>query len=95
MAISALRTQQEAEKNDPLTPEELQSMYEQPIYVVPIEVDADWKPHWCIYKGESNGFKAHATAKSLSKRGVMYFIYESDYEKTWLAYRRPPNENHA
>lgn len=67
-----------------LTPDKLMQMVKKPIYVVPTDPNADWEPHWDIYK--TDGRSRYATANSISKRGGMWFLHEQDYGTTWLAY---------
>jgi hypothetical protein len=72
-----------APENKPLTLKELPCF--EPIYVVPLGSSVgEWSAHWCIYQIDN------ATAKSDTHKGRMWFLYDTDYSKTWLAYRRPP-----
>ena len=87
MAIFALRAQQEAEKNEPLTPKELDQLEKYPIFVVPLD-EKDAAPGWCIYH---QGI-AHTDSALTPFRG--YFFYRRDYGVRWVAYRRPPKEAH-
>ena len=74
-----------APENKPLTLEELPCF--EPIYVVPLGSSVgEWSAHWCIYQIDN------ATAKSDTHKGRMWFLYNTDYSKSWLAYRRPPEE---
>lgn len=69
--------------NEPLTVDELPCF--EPIYVVPLGSSVgEWSAHWCIYQIDN------ATAKSDTHKGRMWFLYDTDYSKTWLAYRCPP-----
>lgn len=68
--------------NEALTVDELPCF--EPIYVVPLGSSVgEWSAHWCIYQIDN------ATAKSDTHKGRMWFLYDTDYSKTWLAYRRP------
>lgn len=81
MAITALRSAEP--ENKPLTLEELPCF--EPIYVVPIGSSVgEWSAHWCIYQIDN------ATAKSDTHKGRMWFLYDTDYGKTWIAYARKP-----
>ena len=81
--IDNLRRSQQP--NEPLTVDELPCF--EPIYVVPLGSSVgEWSAHWCIYQIDN------ATAESDTHKGRMWFLYDTDYGKTWLAYRRPPEE---
>lgn len=82
MAISALRTQQEAKKNEPLTLDRLQEMNREPVWVVPTQATADWDPCWAILYDDK------LWVSSNEWPGALYALYLASYEKTWLAYRR-------
>jgi len=71
-------------ENKPLTQEEVSAMCGEPLYVIPLDADADWDKHWAIMHWDS------VTANSILSKGKMYFLYEADYGKTWLAYRNRP-----
>ncbi len=87
MAISALRAQAEAEKNEPLTLNELREMDGEPVWVVPLEKEPDWNPCWVIYGGD------YSIIPSKTKESRAYLLYlREDYGKTWLAYRRKPED---
>jgi len=74
-----------APENKPLTLKELPCF--EPIYVVPLGSSVgEWSAHWCIYQIDN------ATAKSDTHKGRMWFLYDTDYGKTWLAYARKPEE---
>lgn len=69
--------------NNPLTLKELPCF--EPIYVVPLGSSVgEWSAHWCIYQIDN------ATAKSDTHKGRMWFLYDTDYGKTWLAYDHKP-----
>ena len=83
MAEYALRAQQEVEKNEPLTLDELREMDGEPVWVV----NSDFK--------KSDGFSDEWALVSSQRRnaestGTIYHF--EDYGKTWLAYRRKPEE---
>lgn len=84
-AIAAWNRRAEPE-NKPLTQEEVSAMYGEPLYVIPLDADADWESHWSIMQWDS------VTANSILSEGKMYFLYEADYGKTWLAYRARPGK---
>lgn len=84
MAISALFAQQEVEKNEPLTYEDLQKMDGEPVWlsanhmelccdIVCIDSDHDWPIVY--FRNARNG--------AFQRNG---------YGKTWIAYRHPPKE---
>ena len=85
LALSALRAQQEAETNHPLTLDELRQMDGEPVWVVPTG-ETDWSAHWDIFG------QGYATASSNTKRAKMYFLYAEHLGKTWLAYRHKTEE---
>ena len=78
-AISALRAQQESEKNDPLTLAELREM--------------DGEPVWICDPGGSDGMWALVDLEyelcRTAQGGIAIF---DTYGKTWLAYRREPEK---
>ena len=70
-------------ENKPLTLKELPCF--EPIYVVPLGSSVgEWSAHWGIYQIDN------ATAKSDTHKGRMWFLYDTDYGKTWIAYARKP-----
>ena len=85
LSLAALRAQQEAEKNDPLTVEEVREMKNTPVFVVPLErVPKDEWSEWCVMNYAGN--IAHIP-------GVEYMWWDVDnYGKEWLAYRRQPSK---
>lgn len=90
MAIEALKEKKEAEKNEPLTLEEMDKIGTGPIYVVPKDpqlVKKGWKD-WCVW--DSNEKKAFVP-------GIAYKTWDiEDYGKEWIAYLREPEEyNHG
>lgn len=85
MAISALRAQQDVEKNDPMTLDELRDMNRQHVWIK-----------------QKDGFITGAVIDIVLDRVIAIWAtgrdgieIEREYGKTWLAYRRPPNENHT
>lgn len=85
MAIAALKEKKEAEKNEPLTMEEICDMETGPIYVVPLNPNycKYWK-EWCAWdSNEKNAFVP----------GNAYKTWDiEDYGKEWIAYLREPEE---
>lgn len=84
-AISAIRAKQEAEKNDPLTLENLRGMDGAPLWFVSI---ADGFSAWGIVRiveMKHTWFVAVAGAERA-------FGDKDSYGKTWLAYCHPPTE---
>lgn len=75
-----INAQQEAEKNEPLTLDELRQMDGEPVYMVDLTGGTLWD-QWII-------FKTH-TDYGFIPRGGGWFGAEN-YGKTWLAYRHKP-----
>lgn len=84
MAISALRAQQEAENNEPLTLEELSRMEGQPIWRKNLEFPD--RPAQCKVI-----FHYAQHTEHIGWTDDKYDLFRN-YGKTWLAYRRPPAE---
>ena len=80
MAISALR-QQEHDRNEPLTLDELRQMDGEPVYIV------ENTEYWAIV----NSFD-QAGVYLLSYGNPDDYGYFGLYGKTWLAYRQKPEE---
>jgi len=78
LAVAALQVQVEAEKNEPLTLEELQEMDGEPVWVKPIGKDGCWTIV-NIY-GKSQYHVQCVTVASTAWFGTSYGI-------EWLAYR--------
>lgn len=76
-ALSALYAQQEREKNEPLTLEELQRMGGQPIYVVDLQSAESF---WALINVE----------RKIAFDYIRIRLFTC-YGSKWLAYRRPPN----
>lgn len=81
-AILALREKAEAEKNEPLTLEELREMDGEPVCIAPV----DGGPYtWMLVDTEYEVCReAHG--------GLAVF---ENFNKTWVAYRRRPKEAHT
>ncbi len=87
-AIAALHAQAEAERNNPLTLDELRQMDGEPVYIASDKRGAgycivDWhgaKENKWVY------FSRTGTAEGMSAKAV----FAKDYGVTWLAYRRKP-----
>ena len=84
IAISAIGAQQEAQKNDPLTLEELLSMVRKPAYMVFSEKD---KGQWYLITSISG-----EKIKFCDSDANPYHCYKNDYGPEWLAYCHPPKE---
>ena len=80
MAIAALKEKKKAEKNKPLTKEELDKMGTGPIYVVPKDpqlVKKGWKD-WCVWDSKE---------KKAFVPGIAYKAWDiEDYGEEWIAY---------
>lgn len=79
LALSALRAQHDAEKNEPLTLEELREMKDMPIWLV-----NNYEPRnrrWVIVDGVDD---------ATNTLFVYYYYICENYGEEWLAYRRPP-----
>ena len=81
-AISALRAQQQAEDNSPLTLDELRRMNVEPVWFVRGECGW-WRILGIIYKSGHEEFVLFDDGSSDPL---------ADYGKTWLAYRNKPKE---
>lgn len=65
-----------------LTLPELYARHGKPIWVVPLEADADWDPCWVIFNADT-----YVLVQSKSKEPRLYLLYATkDYGKTWAAY---------
>lgn len=85
--LSALRAQQVAGKNEPLTEAELAQMVGQPIWIMPTANAPDrldWDPAWVIMRED------YVFVYSKSHESRAYIRFVKDYGKTWIAYRNPP-----
>lgn len=85
MAISALRAQQEAEKNEPLTLEDLKGMEGKPVF---------WKSLISPHCGEwriLNHFGEKMEYLDFSGKSPEMFC---NYGKWYVCYRHPPKEAH-
>ena len=88
MAISALRQQETvANRNEPLTLDELRKMSGEPVFVV-----TDRLKEWCLVHSHNSddviGGGIIMTRRTAEKRTYQYACYG----KTWLAYRQKPEE---
>ena len=85
MAFTTLRSQQKS--NAPLTLAELQKMIGEPLWVVPLGKEPDWKPCWVICMED------YILVNSTTSESRAYILRRNeDYGKTWLAYRYKPSE---
>lgn len=87
LVIAALHAQTDTAPNDPLTLEELRKMIGEPLWVVPLGKEPDWKPCWVICMEDY--ILVHSTTSE--SRGFILRRNEN-YGKTWLAYRHKPSE---
>ncbi len=88
LAIAALRAQEEAEKSEPLTPEELLEMDGEPVWLV-TSVD---EPQWAIV---ANDGYYHGKIISFFCAGCVeweFDLYGDNDGETYLAYRHKPKE---
>ncbi len=87
-ALAALRAKQEAEKNDPLTLDELREMDGEPVWVKPL---VGWKtePFWAIVHGRD---VSDGRLSNDPERCVLSLGDPGAYWTDWLAYRRKPEE---
>ena len=77
MAIAAL-----SPPNEPLTLEQLREMDGEPVWVVPRGMHEKDEPMWCVLESPMALIP-----------GVDYWSWDFDgYGETWLAYRRPKEE---
>ncbi len=86
LAIAALRAQQEAEKNEPLTLEELLEMDGEPVYCLSAARPQESKwgiVHRCKTNAYVVGYKSGVTS---------YFPF-TPAGSSWLAYRHKPKED--
>jgi len=79
IAIAALRAQQDAETNDPLTLDVLREMDGEPVWVV--------QPQYAL-----RSFWMLVDAEDESATNRLYCATFEDYGEEWLAYRRKPKE---
>lgn len=84
MAIATLRAQQEEEKNDPLTLEDMSKMEGHPVWWKNLEFPD--RPAQCKVIFHYGRHTEH-----ISWTDDKHNLFR-DYGKTWLAYRRPPKE---
>lgn len=95
-AIAALRAQQEKEKNDPLTLDELREIGQrcEGIYVANIDGTPVFRGQkYCVAILDfSPAFGSMAEMHIHAIYGDKLTLSEDEYGKTWLAYRRKPEE---
>jgi len=73
--------------NPPLTLDEYQRLKGDPVWIVPLGDDPDWTPQWIVTRPD------YLVVNSLAKENRAYILQgNEDYGKTWLAYRRKPEE---
>lgn len=90
MAIGALRAQQVAETNDPLTLDELREMDGQPVWVVPWNEE----PRWCLVECLGDfGLDCFDGKDSVFDENFYAVCGVINDECEWLAYRKPPKED--
>lgn len=85
MALDALKREAAEAVNDPLTLEELRGMEGKPVWAV-LTPSRTWEltgSCWIIVKWDYVDRLAHSPIGNM---------FDSDYGKTWLAYRRKPEE---
>lgn len=88
-AIAALRAQQEAEKNDPLTLDELREMQWEPVFVT----HSKHGKGWCIIDWHGvNKTWAYFSKTGTAEGMTAVPITAATYGETWLAYRHKPKE---
>lgn len=83
IALHHLRAQQEAEKNEPLTLEELLAMVGKPTYMVFSQKD---EGRWYLITSTS-GEKINFCDSDANT----YYCYKNDYGPEWVAYLHPPS----
>ena len=84
MAISALR-QQEQDRNEPLTLDELRQMDGEPVWIKLFDKDEEFwvlRYDWVDTRNPEPMILLH-----------MRWYSHADYGKTWLAYRQKPEED--
>lgn len=94
MAIAALRAQAKAEKNEPLTLEELWQAKKQwePVYAVSVDGADIFPKRWsvpCVLDC-TVAYGCGQTESIVAIYGKNLTLSESEYGRTWLAYRRKP-----
>lgn len=89
-ALEALREKQQAEKNDPLTLEELRKMDGQPAFFVC--VDHIHLSMWCIVWVSDIFGKKKVEAHGRTFMVHREFLEDFSYGKHWIAYRSPPDK---
>ena len=93
MAISALRQQETvANRNEPLTLDELRKMDGEPVWV---SVSNNWRESgvsegWCIVRFHSEDDRVRVYVYD-TRHGARFFA-QQDYGESWWAYRQKPKE---
>ncbi len=77
--LAALRAQQEAEKNEPLTLDELREMGGEPVWVMCLYNKN--RSGWCLVDSDGDVYND------------CYSFYDDSYGEAWLAYRRKQEED--
>lgn len=73
--------------NEPLSLDDLRKMVGEPVWVVPLDETPDWKPCWVICMED------YILVHSTTSESRVYFLRDNkDYGKTWVAYRRKPED---
>ena len=88
--MAAINNELERRKNDPLTIEELQRMHGEPVYVFDKTPFTDHQ--WCIVFANKHSPEEGAAVPGGDES---YSFDFSDYGKTWIAYRRKPEDTLA
>ncbi len=85
LSIAALRAQQEAEKNEPLTLEELREIDGEPVWVTELSIGIGY---WALIMDDATYDGLYLTRATKFSDYGSYALYG----KTWLAYRHKPKE---
>lgn len=85
IAISALRAQQDVEKNNPLTLEEIRNAHREPLYFCALTSDWPYEG-WYVVESKKNDCISIAYVQG----EIDKWIVLDCYGERWLAYRRPP-----
>ncbi len=89
LAIAALRAQQEAEKNEPLTLEELREMDGEPVFIT----HSRHGKSWCIIDWHGVNKSWFYFSKTGTAEGMTAVpVAAATYGGYWLAYRHKPEE---
>ena len=85
--LNTLREKRDAEKNEPITKEEIEKMNREPVFFVPLK-NKDAIHGWSIIHDGS------ITSRSEAKPALMYFFYLKNYGTDWIAYRHKKGPSH-